>query len=127
MPHNKESNKNSMNKIGNENKSQTNIFIKKNMTKKENLKIIIKNKSTNVKIVHWNANSLNNKINEFKSLILQATEPDIVSINETKMSEFRANMLLNFNNYNVIHKARYENTNGAGCYISPQKTELSSY
>jgi exonuclease III len=64
--------------------------------------------------IHWNANSLNNKMQEFNSFILQKEEPDIVSINETKMSDFRANTILNFNNYNVIHKARYENKNGAG-------------
>ena len=49
-----------------------------------------KNKK-NLNLIHWN-----------------------VSLNETKLSDFRANMLLNYENYNVINKSRHQNKNGAG-------------
>jgi hypothetical protein len=67
-----------------------------------------------LKIIHWNANSINNKLNEFETFLLKSLKPDIVSINETKLSEFRANMILDLKDYNTIHKARSENRNGAG-------------
>ena len=66
------------------------------------------------KIVHWNANSINNKKLEFQKYILQEIEPEIVSLNETKVSEFRAKTVLDFQGYNLINKSRHENKNGAG-------------
>ena len=116
MPNNKECNKKITNEFEKDIKSQINSFIKENLIRNKKTEISNKNNkdsSISLKFVHWNANSLNNKINEFKSLILEAIEPDVVSINETKLSEFRANMLLNFDKYNIVHKARSENTNGA--------------
>ena len=115
MPNNKECNKKITNEFEKDIKSQINSFIKENLIRNKKTEISNKNNkdsSISLKFVHWNANSLNNKINEFKSLILEAIEPDVVSINETKLSEFRANMLLNFDKYNIVHKARSENTNG---------------
>ena len=117
MPYNKECHKKITNECEKETNSQTNSFIKANMIRNKRTETSNKNNKDNsisLKFLHWNANSLNNKINEFKSIILEAIEPDVVSINETKLSEFRANMLLNFDNYNTVHKARSENTNGAG-------------
>ena len=49
-----------------------------------------------LKIIHWNANSINNKQEEFKKFIIDDLQPDIVALNETKLSEFRANMILNY-------------------------------
>ena len=72
-----------------------------------------KNKKS-LNLIHWNANSLNNKKREFDQFILNDLNPDIVSVNETKLSDFRANMLLNYENYNIINKSRHQNKNGAG-------------
>jgi hypothetical protein len=75
-----------------------------------------KNKDLNnsIKIIHWNGNSIYNKLLEFKQFIIDKYNPDLISISETKLSEFRANAYLIYNNYNVIHKARDANKNGAG-------------
>ena len=67
----------------------------------------------NINLIHWNCNSLNNKIEEFKSFCFKFN-PAIISLNETKMSEFNANYVLNIENYITIHKARNNNKNGAG-------------
>jgi hypothetical protein len=52
-----------------------------------------KNKDLNnsFKIIHWNANSIYNKLLEFKQFIIDKYNPDLISISETKLSEFRAN------------------------------------
>ena len=75
-----------------------------------------KNKDLNnsFKIIHWNGNSIYNKLLEFKQFIIDKYNPDLISISETKLSEFRANAYLIYNNYNVIHKARDANKNGTG-------------
>ena len=67
----------------------------------------------NLKLIHWNWNSLNNKIEEFKSFCLKFN-PQVISLNETKMSEFNAQYILNINNYTTIHKARNYKKNGGG-------------
>jgi hypothetical protein len=40
--------------------------------------------SKNLRILHWNANSVNNKKEEFQ-ILLNKLNPDIVSLNETKL------------------------------------------
>jgi hypothetical protein len=77
--------------------------------RKKNDKIV--NKSFN--LIHWNCNSLNNKIEEFKSFCFKFN-PEIISLNETKMSEFNAKYILNINNYTTIHRSRNNDKNGAG-------------
>jgi exonuclease III len=66
-----------------------------------------------IDLIHWNCNSLNNKIEELKSFCLKFS-PAIISLNETKISEFNASYILNVENYTTIHKARDKNKNGAG-------------
>ena len=39
------------------------------------------NSINNIKIVHWNSNSLNNKKKEFDQLIIKDQKPDIISLN----------------------------------------------
>jgi hypothetical protein len=41
-------------------------------------------------------------------------KPHIVSLNETKVGEFKANYLIQIDNYTTIHKARSYNVNGGG-------------
>jgi hypothetical protein len=62
-------------------------------------------------LIHWNCNSLKNKIEEFKLFCLKFN-PQIISLNETKMSEFNASYILNIDNYITIHKARSNDKNG---------------
>lgn len=69
-----------------------------------------------LKLVHWNSNSLNNKQHSLYNF-LNIFSPDIISINETKLSENRFDndiFLKNLPNYSFIHKHRYTNINGAG-------------
>ena len=51
-----------------------------------------------IKVVHWNCNSIKNKINEFL-VFIQLHKPDIVSLNEIKCCETWANETLNINGY----------------------------
>jgi exonuclease III len=67
----------------------------------------------NLRLVHWNCNSLNNKIDEFKDFCF-TNKPHVISLNETKLSEDRADYILQIDNYNVIHKTRNSGKNGAG-------------
>ena len=90
----------------------------KNINLIQNNLTSIKNKNINLvqnkfSLVHWNCNSLNNKIEEFKLFCLKY-KPHIISINETKMSEFSAKYILDIDNYTTIHRARSLNQNGAG-------------
>ena len=87
---------------------------KDKVTKDDKIQIRETNKDNDLKIIHWKANSINNKQIKFKKLILESLKPDIVSLNETKLSTFRANMSLNYENYNTIHRSRDENRNGGG-------------
>jgi CRISPR/Cas system-associated protein Cas7 (RAMP superfamily) len=78
--------------------------------------ISINNKYKNITpltIIHWNANSITNKISEFEKFIIQNIAPDIISLNETKVSEFRANRIFKFQDNQIINKSRCENKNGA--------------
>ena len=63
------------------------------------------NSSCDLKIVHWNCFQLTNKLFEF-DVFLNKLKPDIVSINETKMTEESANYHLRFAGYTAIFKSR---------------------
>jgi exonuclease III len=65
-------------------------------------------------LTHWNCNSINNKIEEFKVFLLKYI-PDILSLNETKVNEVNANFLFNdIVGYNFVQKHRNNNKNGVG-------------
>ena len=65
------------------------------------------------KIMHWNCNSIRNKIHEFENFI-NTKNIDIILLNETKINDLNANFLFNkLINYKYIHKQRNEK-NGAG-------------
>ena len=81
-------------------------FMSKNNEKPHN------NTNNKFNLINWNANSLNNKIDEFKLFCIKLN-PQIISINETKMNEFMTNYILNVENYTTVHLARNER-NGAG-------------
>ena len=82
-------------------------------TKKNNNSAKV-NKNKKTKIVHWNCNSVSNKIEEFK-MFCEKYKPDIISLNETKITDEKANYILQIDNYTTIHKARNSTTkNGAG-------------
>ena len=69
-----------------------------------------------LRLVHWNSNSLFNKQHNLFNFI-NIFKPDIISINESKLSEYRFEneiFLKNLPNYNFIHKHRHKNINGAG-------------
>ena len=54
-------------------------------------------------------------------------KPNIISLNETKMSNFRSNYMLKINNYSVIHKPRHENLNGGGGEALLVNNEINFY
>lgn len=58
-----------------------------------------------LKMLHWNPNSLWEKTFEL-SLLIKEFEPDIVSINESKLNELKSFYLTKLNNYNYIFKVR---------------------
>jgi len=73
----------------------------------------IRDKIKNIKIIHWNCNSINNKIEEFKDFIIKFN-PEIVLLNETKINDFMANVIFSdFVEYDYLHKQR-SSKNGAG-------------
>ena len=65
-------------------------------------------------IFHWNWNSFRNKKYLFV-LELQTHEPDIVLLNEIKLSQSQANELLNLPGYSSVYKCR--NSYGGGVAI----------
>ena len=90
------------------NKSLLNV--NENTIKKSNK---INKFSDKISIIHWNSNSINNKIDEFKDFCARY-KPHIISLNETKLSELKANYILQVDNYTTIHRARSHDTNGGG-------------
>jgi exonuclease III len=56
---------------------------------------------------------INNKIDEFNDFCFKY-KPHIISLNETKLNDFRADYILQINNYNTIYKSRNSMRNGAG-------------
>lgn len=82
-------------------------------------RIAVKNSSTpninSLKIVHWNCNSIVNKIHDLK-IYISLHEPDIISLNELKINEIKANLLFNdIVNYNFVCKCR--NNHGGGVVL----------
>ena len=63
------------------------------------------NSINNIKIIHWNCNSVKNKIDELKQFLF-INKPNIMSLNEIKCNEYEANEFLNINGYNNIYKVR---------------------
>jgi exonuclease III len=97
--------------------NQNNVNSSSYIIKKINTNI----EKENLKLIHWNCNSLNNKIEEFKSFCI-TFNPQVISLNETKMSEFKAKYILNINNYTTIHKARnYSKNDGGGVALLIRK------
>ena len=72
------------------------------------------NTEESIKVIHWNCNSIKNKINEFL-IFIQLNKPDLISLNETKCCETWANELLCISGYNSAYKCR--NINGGGVAI----------
>ena len=66
-----------------------------------------------LKIIHWNANSIWNKSVELE-MMLRKYDPDIVTINETKLSMTQANFISKNNDYNYLFKCRKQSKGGAG-------------
>jgi hypothetical protein len=59
---------------------------------------INKNQKTNLKIIHWNCNSIKDKIDTLKAF-LQDEKPDLMSLNEIKCNETEANNIFYIDNY----------------------------
>ena len=88
--------------------SQNNNFKNNTQNSSKDINLI------NLKVIHWNPNSIFNKKAELDEFIINEINPDIISLNETKLSEFRAQRFFTNNNYHLINKSRDENKNGAG-------------
>jgi exonuclease III len=67
----------------------------------------------NLKIIHWNCHSFKNKKMEFEKF-LQDEQPDIVCMNEIKLSVEWVNHLLAFKGYVSLAKVREQNPNRGG-------------
>lgn len=79
-------------------------------------------KQNDLKILHWNANSIWNKQTELE-LLLNEHNPDFISLNETKLSEIKAFFVNKNSNYNFIFKSRNQiEANGGGVAILIKKT-----
>jgi hypothetical protein len=57
-----------------------------------------KYKKPSLTLMHWNSNSLRNKIDEF-TFFVNKFKPDIISINETKCNDEAAKNYLQIENY----------------------------
>ncbi|CAG5092705.1 Similar to X-element\ORF2: Probable RNA-directed DNA polymerase from transposon X-element (Drosophila melanogaster) [Cotesia congregata] len=77
------------------------------------------NKSTKLKIRHWNANGLTQKIPELYEFIRQESI-DIMLINETKFN--KNSKLTKFLGYNFIRQDRPDSINGGGLLIIVNNT-----
>ena len=63
-------------------------------------------------IVHWNCNSIKNKI-ELLKFFLSNNKPDVVFLNEIKCNKVTCNLLFNeIKNYKCIYKYREKNNGG---------------
>ena len=69
--------------------------------------------SSNFKMVHWNCFSLKNKIRDL-DLFLKKSKPDIVYLNEIKMSAENANFHLIFEGYSTHFKSRLKGGDAGG-------------
>lgn len=77
------------------------------------IKLSNDNQHNTLKVMQWNANSLYNKIDEFKDFVIKA-KVDIILISETKTTDERAHEFLQINYYTLLHKSRSQQTNGCG-------------
>ena len=71
-----------------------------------------KNSYFSLNLIHWNSNSIKNKIKEFTHFT-NTISPSIISLNETKLNEASATKYLKLKNYSTIRKHRGDK-NGAG-------------
>ena len=79
----------------------------------------------NAFLIHWNCNSINKKIDEFKHF-LNLHKPCFVTLNETKMNSKRAEEKLNFSGYITFHRHKKDNKkNGAGGVAILVRTDLA--
>ena len=63
------------------------------------------NNIKNFNRVEWNCNGIGNKLEELKQFLF-SEKPDIICINEIKISEHKANSIFNFYDYDRIFKVR---------------------
>lgn len=76
-------------------------------------------KNLNLKIIHWNCNSLWGKTDTL-NLLIEKHKPDIISINETKLSKEKEEYLEKNKNYEYHFKSRKDG--GGGVAILIKKT-----
>ena len=74
-------------------------------------------KLNDIKVNHWNCNSIKNKQLEFKNY-LHVNKPDVVSLNEIKCCNNWANELLNISGYNLIYKCENNYSGGVALLIN---------
>ena len=78
------------NSLLNNNKNQTNNH-NRNKTSKN-----LRNKNYNLKIIHWNCFKMTeNRAKELNEFI-KLNKPDVISLNEVKLNNEKANALLSF-------------------------------
>ena len=87
----------------------------------------LKNTDLQLKIFHWNCNSLNNKLDIF-NIFIKKFQPLIVSLNETKMC-LDSYLSTSFSNYFFIHKHRklQNGAGGVGLLINKQLKFTQNY
>jgi len=85
------------------------------------------NTDLQLKISHWNCNSLNNKLEIF-NIFIKTFQPLIVSLNETKMC-LDSYLSTSFSNYFFIHKHRklQNGAGGVGLLINKQLKFTQNY
>lgn len=74
------------------------------------------NERQKLKFIHWNPNSIKNKLEEFSDFLAKY-QPDFVSLNETKLNQTNANKYLRINGYETVHKARNDLNGAGGCAL----------
>ena len=62
-----------------------------------------------LRIIQWNCFSLTiSRIEELRQFLIEA-QPDIMSVQETKLTDEKANLRIRFNGYTMYHKQRKSN------------------
>ena len=83
-----------------------------------------RNRLDELSVAHWNCFKLNkSKIEELRTF-LNTQKPDIISLNELKLSEFECNYHLRFDNYQCTYKVRTNNADKGGGVAFLIKTDL---
>ena len=67
-----------------------------------------------LKITHWNYFKLTLARSEELQLFLKESQPDIMSIQETKLNDESANLLMRYKGYSMYHKERTKNPSYGG-------------